>query len=47
MATKRKQAAKRKKPTKASKQGAGRKKKLVRAASKKAVERGRCEGTWP
>jgi methionyl-tRNA synthetase len=34
MATKRKQTAKRKKPTKASKQGAG-KKKLVRAASKK------------
>jgi methionyl-tRNA synthetase len=35
MATKRKHAAKRKKPAKASKQGAGRKKKLVRAASKK------------
>ena len=35
MATKRKQAAKRKKPTKASKQGAGTKKKLVRAASAK------------
>jgi methionyl-tRNA synthetase len=35
MATKRKQTAKRKKPTKASKQGAGKKKRLVRAASKK------------
>ena len=35
MATKRKHAAKRKKPAKASKQSAGRKKKLVRAASKK------------
>ena len=35
MATKRKHAAKRKKPAKASKQGAGRKKKLVRVASKK------------
>ena len=35
MATKRKQAAKRKKRTKASKQGAGREKKLVRVASKK------------
>ena len=35
MATKRKQAPKHKKPTKASKQGAGKKNKLVRAASKK------------
>jgi methionyl-tRNA synthetase len=35
MATKRKQAAKRKKPAKAPKQGAGRKNKLVRAASKR------------
>src|ERR1700722_5698203 len=48
MATKRRQAAKRKNPAKASKQSAGRKKKLVRAARKKgrssaagAKERGR------